>query len=99
MKNYNSIRNLHAGSKIGWIRCNNEWLEILYNIAKDFYQLLSCLAVNHFRGDLRYMQVSQLTIQHLVAAVMGCQLSVCVVYSTCHIMGSQLVFLEIETNL
>ena len=40
-----------------------------------------------------------LTIQHPVVAVMGCQLPVCVMYSTCNLMDSQLVFLEIEANL
>ena len=45
------------------------------------------------------MQVSQLTIQLPVVAVMGCQSSVYVMYSTCNILGNQLVFLKIETNL
>ena len=52
-----------------------------------------------FQGDLQHVQVSQLTIQHPVVAVMGCQPSVCVMYSMCNLMGNQLVFLKIGTNL
>ena len=67
--------------------------------SKDLCQLLSYQAVNHFRGDLQHMQVSQLTNQHPVVAVMGCQSPVCVMYSMCNFVGSQLAFLKIETNL
>ena len=45
------------------------------------------------------MQVSKLTNQHPVAAVMSCQSSVCVMYSMCNILDNQLVFLKIEANL
>ena len=67
--------------------------------SKDLHQPLFYLAVNHCRGDLQHMQVSQLTIQHPVVTVMGCQSSVYVMYSMCNILGNQLVFLKIETNL
>ena len=43
--------------------------------------------VNHCRGNLQHVQVSQLTIQHPVVAEMGCQLSFYVMYGMCNILG------------
>ena len=77
--------------------CMQKW--ILSGDQKGLYQPLSYLAVNHCGGDLQHVQASQLTIQHAVVAVMGCQSSVCVMYSMCNLLGNQLVSLEIEINL
>ena len=57
------------------------------------------LTIDRCRGNLQHMQVSQLTIQHPVVAVMGCQSFVYVMYSMCNVLGNQLVFLKIETHL
>ena len=66
---------------------------------RDWYQPMYSLAVNHYRGNLQHVQVSQLTNQHPVVTVLGCQSSVCVMYSMCNILGNQLVFLKIEEKL
>ena len=91
------LRGIHVqkgGSSVVYVcKMDPQWW------SKELCWSLSYLAVNHCKGDLQQMHVSQLTIQHSVVAVMDCQLSACVMYSLCNLLGNQLVFLTIETNL
>ena len=68
-------------------------------VIKIFVATIVLLGCQSFQGNLPHMQVSQLTNQCPVVAVMGSQSTNCVMYITCNFMGCQLAFLKIEINL